>query len=87
MNNIVNGTGATIDVLFSEAVNTAFVQTPGNRTTSDATQVISATQIGGTIVRVVLDGKIRTAATCGVTNVPDLADNAGGGAISVDPAE
>ncbi len=87
VNYIVDATGATNDVIFDEAVDVTFAETAGNWTTSDATNVVSATMINPTTVRVVLDAQIGAAATLGVTDVPDLAGNAGGGAITVDPAE
>ncbi|MFT5057987.1 MAG: hypothetical protein ACI89E_000757, partial [Planctomycetota bacterium] len=86
VNYIADATGATFDVLFYEAVDTTFVETAGNWSTSDGTSVVSATQISPTTVRIVLDGQIGSSATFGLTAVPDLAGNTSG-AITANPAE
>lgn len=87
LNLIRDTAGTTIDVLFDEAVNEAFVETAANWTTSGATVVTAATLVSSNIVRLTTNARIGAAETLSLNNLPDLAGNNGGGVINVNPQE
>ena len=87
VNFIFNNTGRTIDVQFSEDVDETFVETVANWTTSGTTVVQGVTLLTPNIARITTDVQIAAGETLGLTNLPDLAGNNGGGAITVNPIE
>jgi len=87
LNLIEDAAGTTIDVLFDEAVDETFVETPGNWTTSGTTVVTAAQLVAHNIVRLTTDVQIGASETLSLNNLPDLAGNNGGGVINVNPQE
>ena len=86
VNRRADGSGKTIDVLFSEDVNQAFASNALQWSATGGPNVLSVTMLEKNHARIVLSSALGAAQTIHLTGVPDLAQNASG-AIAIDPAE
>jgi hypothetical protein len=78
--------GRTIDVLFTEDVDTTYAGDEANWTASGGQTVMSASMISGRQVRLTLDAALAPADTVDILNLEDLAKNLAA-MITVDPEE
>ncbi len=78
--------GTSVDVLFDEDVDQAYVETPGNWTTDGPTNVVSVALVAPRIARVSTNSQMQTAEVLQLTALPDRAGNTSG-MIMIDPAE
>ncbi len=82
----VDPTGRTIDVLFTEDVDTTFASSPSNWSASGGPTVSSVTMLEANHARLALTGALGVFGSVSVTNLPDLANNVVS-SLAIDPVE
>ncbi len=86
VNWVVDPTGKTIDVLFSEDVNQAFVSTASHWICSGNQGVLNIVMLERNHARITVSAALAAAQTISMTGLPDLANNVAG-QLTIDPLE
>jgi hypothetical protein len=86
VNWVVDPTGKTIDVLFSEDVNQAFVSTTSHWICSGNQGVLNIVMLERNHARITVSAALAAAQTISMTGLPDLANNVAG-QLTIDPLE
>jgi hypothetical protein len=86
VNIALDASGAVVDVLFSEDVDSAYAAAAGNWTTSGATTVNSVTTISARHARLTLSAALGASETLSLDGITDLAQNSAN-PTAIDPIE